>query len=113
MTKRWMLALLTLVLGLALFPATAEPPTETAPDEVTAEPIQQPLLAEEPAACEENLLFADTELPASPEATALDLHGGPCTTQHCISDYECKQFCGLAGGRCGFFDCPGHCYCFY
>lgn len=38
---------------------------------------------------------------------------GPCTPVVCSGDYYCQQYCGLAGGRCGFFECPGHCYCFF
>ena len=38
---------------------------------------------------------------------------GPCTPVECSGDYYCQQYCGLAGGRCGFFECPGHCYCFF
>ena len=36
-----------------------------------------------------------------------------CTGHACTSDYECQNYCGAAGGVCGFYDCPNVCFCFF
>ncbi len=118
--RQILLAVLTLALVFTTLPTLAASPAlagDAEPSDTLVMPVPIPAMSPASpatvATCGEDALFANAAEATAAGFTA-PLQGGPCTGVSCTSHYECQQYCGAAGGRCGFPDCePNTCYCFF